>query len=337
MNFKKYGSLINHYMSKSINRIRDRGLDSGIWVALEKIHGANLGLWCDGTSCWKSNRTGICDDKFFNSHKLNKYNDCVLSTYDNLLSSGFVKEGSTIVLYGEIFGGNFFGSQEDGVGKIQRKVDYHPGIEFACYDISVFNLDGEEYCLSYMEMLDNIDENIPLCPEISRGTFDEVFDTSNDFPSRVPGMFGLIVPDGKHSQCEGFVMKPLLKNIYTHNGTRCIIKSKNTKFNEKGGKSLTSPVDLILTDEEEYIYKKISPYINTTRLESVISKIGIISWKDFAKVNGLFIQDALCDFESENETRIKGSDVWSKIKKPLNGISMEIVREYLRVTLEEEL
>lgn len=42
--FKKYSSLTNHYEGKFINGVIMNGLTGGVWVAREKIHGANFSL-----------------------------------------------------------------------------------------------------------------------------------------------------------------------------------------------------------------------------------------------------------------------------------------------------
>lgn len=336
--FRKFASLENHYRDKFTNSMMMQGLDTGEWVSTEKIHGANFSMWYDGgDDVYFGKRSGPIgnSDNFYSSTKLEKYHPAVEVTYENLVEAGLLTQGDTMVIYGEIFGGNFFGEKEEGSKKVQSGVDYHPGTEFAAFDIQVITADESDvnYILSYDEMVSLISDEIPMCPEMKRGNFYDIIAEPNDFPSLVPSLFGLEVPEGKHAQCEGFVMRPVDGEKFLKNGSRCIIKSKNEKYSEKGGKKQnpgSKAKDLKLTEGEEKQYQEFSTYFNTSRLESVISKIGEVSWADFGKLTGLLVQDAMEDYNRDNECVLREGDFWGKAKKPIGNLAGELVREYLK-------
>ena len=58
--FKKYSSLTNHYEGKFINGVIMNGLTGGVWVAREKIHGANFSfITDDGNIVTPAKRTDV--------------------------------------------------------------------------------------------------------------------------------------------------------------------------------------------------------------------------------------------------------------------------------------
>lgn len=335
--FHKYNSLTNHYQGAFIDSIQMSGLDDGDWVATEKIHGSNYSFWSDGNEVWTAKRTQVLHDPsiFYSANKVDKYKPNVKAIYRNLVDSGIIENEDIMAIYGELFGGSFFGTKDPTSKTVQSGMNYHPSTEFAAYDIMVKPIDGEAYCLSYLEMLDAVGDEIPLCPEVGRGTLYDLLDLDNDFSSLVPAMYGLTPPDGEHVQSEGFVIRPINGEKYVKSG-RCIIKSKNSKFNEKGGKAKSvgiSSEGLKLSEEECALYSSFSVYLNSARIQSVISKIGEVTWKDFAKLVGLLLQDAKVDYEADTGVSLRQDDFWIRSSKLLNALSCEVVRDHLKRTL----
>ena len=327
--FKRYDSITNSYSEKFIEGIRERGFSTGTWVSTEKIHGSSFCFITDGEDVWRGKRSGICDDQFFNNWKLDSYEESVLMTFENLKDAERIEEGATMVLYGEIFGGQFFGQQEPGSSRIQSGVNYHPGTEFAAFDIKIIDEDGHSYFLDYLTFMQYIDLEIPTCPELARGSFDDLLKMENDFPSKVPAMFGLQVPKGEHAQCEGFVMKPLDRAPSISKG-RCILKSKCAAHSERSGRERRPKADYSLTEEQKYTYAEFTTYINQSRLEAVLSKEGVVEWKDFGRIQGLLLQDAKKDFELDTTICLKDDDFWAKAHKSLGNIAGEVTREHLK-------
>lgn len=332
--FYEYNSLTNHYHEKFINMILQTGNDDGEWVAREKIHGANFSMWYNGIDpVYFGKRTSDLPDgfNFFSSYKLLDYKKNVELTYSNLIEAGMLDLGDTVAIFGEIFGGNFFGESEVGSSNVQGGMDYHPGTEFAAYDIMIYG-DTEEsaYILSDTEMVEMIDDGIKLCPEIGRGDLYSVLKLDNDFCSKVPELFGLTIPEGKRPQSEGYVVRPADGEKFLRNGTRIIIKSKNDKYSEKGGKTKTPKEEVVLTDEETELFKSVSVYLNTSRLEAVVSKIGEVSFKDFGMLTGLLMKDMMSDYDKDNECTLKSTTMWYKCSKQVGKLAADIIREYLK-------
>lgn len=135
--FKKYGSLTNHYRTKFINLLETLGLTSGMWVANEKIHGSNLSIWSCGSDTWLAKRSSVLGGdgtEFFSSQKVHKYKPAALSIHKDLVETGVISENGFVAVYGEIFGGSFFGEKEADSKQVQGGMNYHPGTEFAAYD-----------------------------------------------------------------------------------------------------------------------------------------------------------------------------------------------------------
>lgn len=63
----------------------------------------------------------------------------------------------------------------------------------------------------------------------------------------------------------------------------------------------------------------------TIRVNAVISKVGEVTQKDFGKILGLTIQDALEDHNKDNDEI--GKDVWKVIKGYVNREAAAVVRE----------
>ena len=331
--FKKYGSLTNHYSAKFINLMETSGLTGGMWVANEKIHGSNLSIWSCGSDTWIAKRTSVLGGdgtEFFSSQKVHKYKPAALSIHKDLVETGVISENGFVAVYGEIFGGSFFGQKEADSKQVQGGMNYHPGTEFAAYDIWISE-DGEEgQYLPYEMVVKLLEDRIPMCPEVYRGTFTELLESDNNFESLVPSLFGLEVPEGKHSQSEGFVMRPLDGDRYVRE-SRCIIKSKNDKFSERKAK-VKAPAPELEGDELS-TYTGLCEYINENRLTSVLSKFGEPTWKDFGKLSGLLTVDAIEDYEKDFETTVSGTDVWKSIRKLVGKHSSAVVQKYLKENL----
>ena len=70
MEFHKYKHIESHFTTKFINNIRNAWYDKSDikWCALEKIHGSNFTIICNGTTIEYARRTAklIKDESFFN-------------------------------------------------------------------------------------------------------------------------------------------------------------------------------------------------------------------------------------------------------------------------------
>lgn len=330
--FIKYNSITN-LSDKVIRKVVTQGLSGGEWIALEKIHGANFAFYHNGTDTWTAKRTQIVGgdgSSFFSSNLIRKYYDGVEAIYKNMLESAMIEPEDIIVVYGELFGGHFFGKTESGASSVFPTVNYHPSNEFCVFDIKIepFYEVGESYYLSYNEMIEMVGDHIPTVPIIARGSFKDVCNVDLNFTSKVPALFGL---DGKNSQTEGVVIRPVDGERYAGQH-RCIFKHKNEAFVKNSPKPRPS---FSIPEEVKPVFEEISGMINVHRIESVISKEGEISWSKFGKVQGAVLTDAKEEYETAHEVDLKKTKVWGQISKSLGRLSAELVQEYFKEHVDD--
>lgn len=320
MNFRKYNSIENTYRQKVIDQILQFGFASGNWVVEEKVHGANLSLWYDGSEMLIGKRSGFISDNksFYSSYKLiPKYQEKVKSLHAEL--------GGVITIYGELFGGHYPHPDIErvkNVKQVQGGVYYNPDIDFYAFDIAhngkILNLDEahalfEKHGFFYSEPL-------------FAGSFEDCLKYKNEFQTTIPIRLGL--PEIKDNICEGVVIKPV-ETKYLHSGSRVILKNKNERFTEKSKpKRKKSKLEIKLSENGQKLFDELNSYINENRLRNVISKIGQITDKDFGRILGLLNKDALEDFNKDfGQDFNKLEDKEQKIiKKKIGSVSSDLIR-----------
>lgn len=306
MQFFKYPSLENHYRQKFIEKIRFTDAVDEEWVATEKLHGANYAIYWDSRNddIRSAKRTGfIGEDKFYNHEQADRV------VYPKIKEIGC--EQGYLIFYGELCGGN-----------IQKGVDYSEEQRFVCFDIALVR-DKEPTRLdffSYDEMIEVCDAiGIETAPLIKRGSFEDLLQLDNMFDSNY-GSF----------TAEGFVMKPN-QSAWMYNGSRMVIKSKNSKFSEKT-KSDKKPKPPRKESESEKMYVNgVIDYINENRLNNVLSKIGEVDKSKTFMVMGLLVQDAIEDFDKDNELCFKDLD--KPERKYINKRLQDVARPIVQVAL----
>ena len=347
--FKKYPSLENHYREKFINSIKmnlnsvvaENPIDftaarvlqgitaSDKWVATEKVHGANFQLFCDGEEVRPGSRSQFVDENFYACGPVvERYKSNVLSIFDyiNRNSTGI----KSIAVFGELFGGLFEGRKETHAKTVQKGVHYIPHNDMIVFDIRVdyeVDSDGtvEHWFLPFSIVNDLIArEGMKTTPVIGVGEFRSVMALPNDKDSLIPGIYGLTAT--QPNVMEGIVIRPLYGDLYLPNGSRAIVKSKNEKWSEKQKTKIKNKPK----NFEHPVQKDILEYINTNRLEAVLSKIGGIEScepSDFGKVLGMMSSDVVEDLIKDEVL----PENWKKSDelKPLGGWITKQVKELL--------
>lgn len=299
MQFKKYSSIENSYRQKEIQSIK-LNFPEALFIVQEKVHGANFSFWTDGENVKCAKRTGfIKDNENFYDYEivLDKYGDKIIEMFKGLKKEKYLDDNlQELVVYGEIYGGNYPHPNVEAktVKTVQKGVYYSNDVDFIAFDIKANGvyIPFKKFKASCMV------GQIPFLDAIAEGTLDECLAISNEYPTTIPKMHGL--PEIENNMCEGNVIRPL-DVLYFDNGSRVILKNKNTKFAEKKrNKSKLKPSKEV----PEYV-KSLQidgvRYINENRLRNVISKIGTVTQKDFGKVLGLLSKDVVEDFEKDNE------------------------------------
>lgn len=332
MEFKKYGSLTNHYQKKFIDKVIMNGMDDGVWVATEKVHGANFAFWFDGVEHSQSKRSSFCNENFFNCGAVFKYRAGVFEIYEELLKDGTINDGDTITIYGELFGGKFDGKKGHQAKTIQKNgADYSPENEFMAFDITVRTPEGGSYNFPFAQVkLLTSTHGIPLVPVLGTGSLTELLAVDNVFDSKVPDMLGL--PHKTDNVAEGFVIRPLGADKFIGKGdgaSRVIIKSKNALYSEKG-KGMETENIIPLTELEKELLQDLTKYFTGARVDATISKEGeVTSFKDFPKISGLTFRDALEDFDIDFSASLKETigDSWGVFSKTAKHLSDAVVRQ----------
>lgn len=301
MEFKRFSSLENSYRQNLINKVQYEGKDTGQWIVTEKIHGANFSFWCDGTEVRVASRTQFVDGTFFNCQAvINQYSDNIMSLFHG------ANQGSVLVVYGELFGGN-----------IQKEVEYGEK-DFKAFDVvwdgkPINKLEAEEDCEAH---------GISFVPIILVGSFAQCLNVGNTFRST-------LTPEGYDEEniSEGLVIEPIEPN-YLNNGTRIYFKNKTESFSEKKRQPKQKQV-FELSEEESDLMNEILEYNTASRVLNVLSKVGEITNKDFGKVLGLTTQDLLEDFvkDTEKDPKKIAENNWKQFLKLLQVEVGKTVRE----------
>jgi Rnl2 family RNA ligase len=324
MEFQKYNSLEQANKQKTINAAVDAGHAKIMYGVTEKIHGANFGIhWERGMSGVKFSRRSdfLEDGETFYSHT--KIEQALIKRMSKLVAQ-FGEDAETISVYGEIYGGSLNGVSAEGSKRVQKEVQYSPETQFAAFDLVVDGHYAPQYtairilgdtCGFHMVPL------IALCEGL-----EEALAVDIKRNSIVPALLGYEV-EGKNI-IEGVVIRPWDADIYLPNGKHFILKNKNADFKEDSGKP--AKVQEPMSDGDEALFSLVSMYLVKARLNAVISKEKELTHKDFGRILGLFMQDALHDFdtESDDEAVKDAADDYKRLNKSLQKVAAGIVREY---------
>lgn len=311
MEFMKFTSLDNTYNGKIVSKIPYEGKDGGLWMASEKLHGANFSFWCDGNEVKVASRTQFVDGTFFNCQAvINRHAADILAYHEKYLMRGMI-----LVIYGELYGAN-----------IQKEVQYGER-RFSAFDI---RLDGEvvhkQTAVKMAELM-----GIKWAPILKYGTFEECMAVGNHFRS-------LESPEdaSEDNFGEGTVIEPVVPQFF-NNGSRIYLKNKTEAFIEKKNRTHKMPsTEPEFSEEVSDIFSAVMMYATEARVRNVLSKIGNVVPKDFGRVLGLMIADMLDDHEKEMEVDAKhvAGDVWKQFHKRITSEVAPIVRPVFLDALE---
>lgn len=311
--FRTY-SHINNTSGKTIKKMGPYLDLSAEWVAIEKIHGANLSFLTDGVTIMTARRSGIIpqEENFYSSTKITeKYHDDILEVYRRIKTDN--PETSSIQIFGEIFGGSYPGYQSISM-TVQKGIYYNNEIDFLVFDIvmktnnylpfissSSSNSNDknivESWYLSQDEIIKYLNNlsGLQAIPISHKGSFDEIISINPVFETTIPKLYGL--PPIEKNMAEGYVFKAN-KRHPCHQSSRPILKKKNSTFAE-----VSLPLqsaDKLEVNDVSFFYDKIILYITQNRFNNVISKIGINN--PIPKIRGLLIMDAIKDFKTDLTT-----------------------------------
>jgi Rnl2 family RNA ligase len=316
--FKKYNSIDNSYREKTLFKIKTVVPSDEVWIVTEKLHGVNFSIWYDGHEIKYARRSGFIkeNENFYNYDIIkNRYETMVEGLYE------YNDHINELVLYGELIGGSYPHPNVEklNIKTIQKGVFYTNTIDFVIFDIMV----NGKY-LSYYEMNDLLwATQFKTVPYLFSGTLKDCLEYPNDNVSIMCKQYDL--PSISDNICEGVVIKPN-KPLFFNNESRIILKNKNEKFSEK---------KKIKKVKKEIMYSyylreqidKINEYINTNRLNNVLSKYGEYTMQDFSHILKLFIQDVYNDFFKDNEVKFSSKEDSKLFSKTVSKLVVKIMKE----------
>lgn len=168
MEFKSYSSLENHHNGKFISKIREQALDSGEWVAREKIHGTNFSVIITADSIIPCKRSGpiMPSESFFDYEIIMKR---YAKSFEDIQRSLTITGYASVQVFGEFAGTG-----------IQKGVDYGEK-DFYVFDILVSDVEKTKYLED--KSVENIVNRygLKIAPLLGRGTFENLIKLPNDF------------------------------------------------------------------------------------------------------------------------------------------------------------
>lgn len=298
MEFHKFSSLENTYRQNLIDKVQYEGKDGGLWMATEKIHGANFSFWCDGTDVKIASRSQFVDGTFFNCQTvINRYSENILNW-----CQGFGVK--TFIIYGELFGGN-----------IQKEVSYGEK-DFVAFDVVIDGVVQDKQTAWRISK----ECGLNFAPVLLIGSFKECLEVNNTFKST-------LTPKDctEENTSEGLVIEPV-EPAWFANGNRIYFKNKTESFSEKKAKPKNEVFEL--SEEESDLLNELLKYSTEQRVSNVISKIGQVTNKDFGRILGLTVQDILEEFSKDNDYDAKAhaESNWKQFNKLLSAEVGKTVR-----------
>ena len=287
--FRKYPRITNSYDAKFLAKIAEHGLyASNIkWSVSEKLHGANLSLYCDGIGIEIASRNSMLEnsDSFYHLGTIkDELNDIVITIQNYFQES--------VKVYGELVGGSYPHPdvKKGNIKQIQKGVFYCPGLKFSVFDIKV-----DETFLSVQE-LEQVCLSLDILHQDSlfKGTLTECLAFPNDGMSEFSDLIDL--PRIEGNIMEGVVIKPMLP--FFMGDHRVILKNKNDKFKEKNEVKKRLPKQTEpLSKEMEETLESFQQYITVNRLDTATSKLGEVENTNI----GAFLKELHTDIILEAE------------------------------------
>lgn len=276
MQFTKFSSLENTYNGKLINMVREQ-MGEQLFIATEKIDGANFGFYYNGETMQIASRNQFVDTTFFACAPVVAACEPKIKALYELVC----KPGQLMVVYGELAG--------DGV---QNRVNYGPK-DFYAFELVI---DGvpQDKCLSFGQFST---VNLRMPEVLCVSSFEMALSTSEVFRSyATPADY-----EGEN-EAEGIVIEPVTPSFFA-NGKRVYLKKKTEAFSERKAKN-KAPAPVEVPEDVQAVFVEVSAYLTESRVHSVISKLGEVGKADFGKVLKLTVEDAIEDFQKDTDRHV---------------------------------
>lgn len=325
MEFKRYNSIENHTNTKFLRMIEFRGLvgTETTWTAREKIHGANFGIWFNGSEFKFSRRSDFIDfetEQFFGfQNVVKKYIPSLKELYKDFVALDILKNNDFVVIYGELAGEMPSGK------KVQSEVEYGE-IDFYAFDMSI---NGQFIDDTILDNFAN-DYGFKVAPLLKVGTFQEL---TQSIPVDLQSVLSelnrgekLNIRVGTDNIAEGYVLKPALP--FYIDSTRVILKCKNEKFAEGKGKTKVKAMFVQLSEKDQDILSTVESLITENRLKNVLSKYGVPQLKDFGVIVKLLLQDVNEQIVTDELDGVIAGDDIPALNKEVGALLSKLIRPH---------
>ena len=288
MDFIKFPSLINSYQEKMVTKAQMLGIKE--WTVTEKIHGANMGLYCDGTTVRPASRNNLVDGTFFKCEPvIEMYAPDIKKLHEVLGAPDY------IIVYGEYFGGIYDGKSLDQAKKVQKGIDYTPDNDFRAFNVLVIEGDKQTWVDTESLSLYLQDTKLKTVPILATGSLSFCLNYDHEYNTTLPASYGLDAQEV--NVCEGNVIMPSHGEEYMQGEDFFLgFKHKNEKWSEK---CAAPKEEFAITDELESLRDSLLRYATDNRFQNVLSKEGEFNNKHIGKYIGLMLKDIYEEYLNE--------------------------------------
>ncbi|PTL83495.1 RNA ligase family protein [Vitiosangium sp. GDMCC 1.1324] len=250
---------------------RSQPSPGGPWIALEKIHGAQLVIAVRAGQVWFGKRKAwLSEEESFFGWQLLR---APLGAAAQRMTHALKAEASTVYFYGELFGGHYphpAVPSVPGLSAVQTGIWYAPDLNWSPFDVLVARDDEDEGTLLAHHELEAVasDAGVLTPPVLRRGTRADMDTVPTRGPTRVPGLLGL--PPIADNVAEGLVIK---SDQRAPPNARASVKRKITEFNE-GRFDESEAWDPHQPLSVEALADWSARLVNPARIASALSKCG---------------------------------------------------------------
>jgi Rnl2 family RNA ligase len=316
MQFKEYQKIPTDTKSYKLSKKEEQQLFNKVkWVVLEKVHGSNFSIYCDGTDTKFAKRSAFLESNewFYNYETIrDQLSAKTVSLVNDRLKKEY-KDMQYCIVYGELLGGFYPSDVTKWKGAVEAKritsrnecllalgdraiqegIYYSPNIEYISYDIVIIESNGHALFMNYDQVMSHLKAvQIHYLEPLLTTSFTNAMKFNLNFDSKVPvDLFKQQkLPSGTNI-AEGVVIKPLDGSLRIldkkDNDVRCMVKLKNPQFLE---------ISSEFTPQSMTASTLLLSMINTNRLNNLKSKIGQLCKAKQVQLVQLLIDDVWKDY-----------------------------------------
>jgi len=271
--FVPYPKIVDSVAAWDVDADDRRALDRGVWVASEKVHGANLCIGTDGSVLEVAKRRAVlAPGEAFFAHE--RALGPLVAGVRRLARK---LDAAWVLIYGELFGGHYPHPAVvpvDGVAPVQTGVYYAPDIQFCAFDLAIVDRAGAGAFVPFRRACELFaDAGIPTAPVLATGTLHDLLALPIEFATRVPAQLGLpALPD---NWAEGMVIKPWESGAPL-GAPRPVVKRKRAEFAETEYHQARAWAPVArASDPLDAAEAALTAMITEPRIDSAIGKLGL--------------------------------------------------------------